>query len=328
MWSFGTARLRIAAVAVMVALAAPVQAQTPPAALADPGPSLSLPPVVDAPATLVPHAPPPLAVTPNQPLAPISPAARTKTVLSLSALHAEHGPAVTTGLHWRIFADRADANGNYPLVYETAEPAPLTTLDPGGYVVSVTYGLVSETRHLMLGLSSDSVKFVLDSGALRLNGTSGGAPITTADLTFDIHRTDGGIEIPVATGLKPGQIVRIPAGAYQVTSTYGTANARIVSEVRVQPGKLTDATVHHRAGRVQLRLAADPAGAADAAWSVLTTGGDTITDTSGSAPELVLAEGDYVAVARRGDRTYQKTFTVKAGTAETVTVSLDQPVGR
>ncbi|HEV1999818.1 MAG TPA: hypothetical protein VGQ97_04975, partial [Xanthobacteraceae bacterium] len=86
-------------------------------------------------------------------------------------------------------------------------------------------------------------------------------------------------------------------------------------DVRVEPARLTDATVHHRAAQITLRLVSSPGGEAIAntAWSVLTPGGDTIKESIGAFPSVVLAEGEYVAVARHDGRIYSENFKVQTG---------------
>jgi len=109
--------------------------------------------------------------------------------------------------------------------------------------------------------------------------------------------------------------VLLPAGAYYVQSTYGEGNATIQVDVRVEAGRLTDATVHHRAAQITLRLVSSPGGEAIAntAWSVLTPGGDTIKESIGAFPSVVLAEGEYVAVARHDGRIFSENFKVQTG---------------
>ncbi len=123
---------------------------------------------------------------------------------------------------------------------------------------------------------------------------------------------------------KAGQIVRLNAGLYQITSTYGKANAKVQSEVRVEPGKLTDAAVLHKAGRVDLRLlGTSGTEVSDATWSILTPGGDIIVETLAELSGVVLAEGDYTAVARYEGKIYQKEFEVVAGRAAQVDLTLN-----
>jgi hypothetical protein len=260
---------------------------------------------------------PPRALLP----APIRPAAPVKTVLSLSARFGQGLQEIDSGLRWRVFLDQPDAGGNYALVVETTDARPLLAMEPGGYIVDVSYGLVSQTRRIVLGATTDSEHFDLDCGALRFAGVVGSRHVPDAEVTFVLHRMKDGIESAVTSPLHPGEIVRLPAGSYQVTSRWGAANARIISEVRVEAGKLTDATVHHKAAHVRLRLGGTAA-AADALWSVLTPGGDAVVELRGASPEVVLAEGDYTAVVRTGAASREQTFAVKAGAPETVTVNM------
>jgi hypothetical protein len=83
----------------------------------------------------------------------------------------------------------------------------------------------------------------------------------------------------------------------------------------VQSGKLTDATVTHRAAVITLKLVNDWGGEARAntQWSVLTPGGDVIKEMSGAFPRVILAEGEYRVVARNDDRTYGRSFRVVTG---------------
>lgn len=271
------------------------------------------------------HGPVPVhrAPAPSRPAlpAPIRPAAPVKTVLSLSASFGKGLHEIDSGLRWRVFLDQPDAGGNYALVAETTDARPLLALEPGGYIVDVAYGLVSQTRRVILGSATDTEHFDLDCGALRFVGMIDGRPIPATEISFVLHRMKDGIESAVTSPLKPGEIVRLPTGSYQVTSRWGSANARIISEVKVEAGELTDATVQHKAAHVRLRLAGAPAGIA-AAWNVLTPGGDTVVALKGAAPDVVLAEGDYTVVVRLGGTSRQQLFSVEAGKPETVTVSL------
>ena len=293
---------------VLPVFAAPAFAQVGVPSLAPQDLQMSTPSPLEAP-----EAPPR-----SQTLAPFSPGSQTKTVLSLSALFAEGGPEIESGLHWRIFADQPDYNGNHALVFETNDAKAFVTLDPGGYIVHVAYGIAADTRHVVLGTEAVSEEIVLNAGALRFTGTSGKQQLPADALSFDIHRTDATGEQLVSQA-KAGQIVRLNAGLYQITSTYGKANAKVQSEVRVEPGKLTDAAVLHKAGRVDLRLlGTSGTEVSDATWSILTPGGDIIVETLAELSGVVLAEGDYTAVARYEGKIYQKEFEVVAGRAAQV----------
>ncbi len=61
-----------------------------------------------------------------------------------------------------------------------------------------------------------------------------------------------------------------------------------------------------------LKLVNTPGGEAlaNTSFSVLTPGGDVIRELIGAFPKLVLAEGEYVAIARYEGKTFQNTFKV------------------
>jgi hypothetical protein len=82
-----------------------------------------------------------------------------------------------------------------------------------------------------------------------------------------------------------------------------------------QVGKLTDTTVNHRAAIITLKLVNERGGEARAntQWSVLTPGGDAVKESTGAFPRVILAEGEYRAVARNENRTYEREFRVIAG---------------
>jgi hypothetical protein len=83
----------------------------------------------------------------------------------------------------------------------------------------------------------------------------------------------------------------------------------------VQTGKLTDVTVTHRAAVITLKLVGESGGEAlaNTNWSVLTPGGDVIKESIGAFPKVILAEGDYRAIARYEGQNYERTFKVVTG---------------
>lgn len=74
-------------------------------------------------------------------------------------------------------------------------------------------------------------------------------------------------------------------------------------------------TLRHRVAKVTIKLVDAPGGGALASstFTVLTPGGDIVRELAGAFPSLVLAEGEYVVVARHDSKTYQATFTVQSG---------------
>ncbi len=86
-------------------------------------------------------------------------------------------------------------------------------------------------------------------------------------------------------------MVRLNAGTYHVVSNYGDVNATIRADIQIEAGKLTEATIQHRAAKLTLKLVAGPGGEAiaDTAWSILTASGDTVSESVGAFPTIVLA---------------------------------------
>ena len=111
---------------------------------------------------------------------------------------------------------------------------------------------------------------------------------------------------------RAGEIICLPEGAYHIVSTLldttqgsqgdnNTTNSVVTADLRVPAGKLIEATLRHRAATMTLKLVNTPGGEAlaNTSFSVLTPGGDVIRELIGAFPSLVLAEGEYVAIARR-----------------------------
>ncbi|MCS0501882.1 hypothetical protein [Ancylobacter mangrovi] len=242
-----------------------------------------------------------------------------KAAIGMSARFGDKEPLIPRGLVWRVFADRAEASGAYPLVAEAAEPAPVFFLSPGGYVVHVSYGLASVARRIVVGQESRREQLILRAGAIRLESDVADKPIPAQKVTYDIYEGSflqgRASSRPFFRGANSGDLVVLPAGNYYVVSTYGDGNATIQVDVSVVAGKVAEATLHHRAAEVTLRLvnAAGQEPLPGTQWSVLSPGGDAIKESIGSTPTLALAEGEYTAVARYEGKTYSKDFNVEAG---------------
>jgi len=146
------------------------------------------------------------------------------------------------------------------------------------------------------------------------------APITNANnqIWFEIYRGsqfDTGERPPVASKVAPGDVVILPEGTYYVVSNYGDSNAVVRSDIRVQTAKLTDVVISHRAAAITLKLVANRGGEAlaNTEWTVLTPGGDVIKEATGAFPRVVLAEGEYRAIARNEGKTFEHGFKVTTG---------------
>lgn len=143
-------------------------------------------------------------------------------------------------------------------------------------------------------------------------------PIAAVKLRFSIfskERNSSDERQLIISDVKPNQIIRLNDGIYHVVSEYGAVNAVIRSDINVEAGKLTEAIIQHRAAQITLKLVSDSGGEAiaDTAWSITNSAGDLISESVGAFPSLVLAEGDYTAIARNKEKLLRRDFKVVSG---------------
>ena len=250
--------------------------------------------------------------------------------VQLSARLTEDGPEITRGLVWRVFRPEADADGRLPLVASAQGGNGVFTLEPGSYLVHASFGRAGATKRITVGGEAKAESVVLDAGGLKLDAVlSGGVRIPPSKLRFSIYE-----ESPDASGdrpliipdVQPNTVVRLNSGTYHVVSTYGTVNAVIRSDIHVEAGKLTEATVEHKAAELTMKLVREKGGEAiaDTSWVVLTDSGDIVRESVGAFASMVLAEGDYAVVAKNRDRIYQRDFSVVAGRNQDVEVLVSE----
>ena len=243
--------------------------------------------------------------------------------VSLTARITPDGAPIPDGLVWRIFDTTPDASGELALVAKSEEGAAQVELPPGEYVVHVAYGRaqISETMSVAPGTNEKS--FVLEAGALRLNSAvTGDIAIPANLLKFDIFTGDEANRTMIAEGLLANDIVTLNAGTYHIISHFGDINAVVRADLRVEPGQLTDATLYHHASQVSFKLVSEEGGEAiaDVEWTVKTADGATVFSDLGAFPSTVLAEGDYLVLAKQGDQVFNREFQVQAGSAREIEV--------
>jgi len=259
--------------------------------------------------------PPPGAAT----AAPSTPAAPSGHVtLALSARFGRDLPAIPGGLHWRIYPAKLEQGALRP-IKEDKGAAPTVSLPAGTYVVHVGFGLASTTKTVQLH-AGESLREVLDiaAGGLRIEGKVGDVRIPPGQISFNLFKGsqfEPGDKRPIVQSAQAGDVILVPEGIYHIVSNYGDVNATVRSDIRVQAGKLTDATITHRAAVITLKLVNEWGGEARAntQWFVLTPGGDVIKESIGAFPRVILAEGEYRAIARNDDQSYQRDFKVVTG---------------
>ena len=101
-------------------------------------------------------------------------------------------------------------------------------------------------------------------------------------------------------------------------------NAVVRADIEVEPGKLTETTMRHIGAEVTLKLVSELGGEAlaNTNWTVITQDGNTVHESIGAFPSLILAAGDYTAVATHQDKIYSRDFTVEAGVERDIEVRL------
>ncbi len=228
----------------------------------------------------------------------------------------DSGERITSGLVWRIFENVGD-NVSPALVTKSADAAPQFRLAPGNYVIQAAYGYASTSKRIVVKDRALTETLEINAGALKLAGTVGGVLIPSSQISFSVYvaiGADSEGKLVLSNG-KPGEIIRLPAGTYHIVSTFGDANAIQRADLRVETGQLTEATLNHRAAVVTLKLVATPGSEAfaDTAFSVLTPGGDVVREAIGAFPQVALAEGAYILVARHDNKVYSSEFKVEAG---------------
>jgi hypothetical protein len=264
---------------------------------------------------------PPNVVTASEAVAAV---ALEKQRVTLSAQITENGMNIPEGLVWRVFDTRTDASGDLALAAKSESATATFELAPGEYVVHVAYGRAQATETIKVAEGGLRESIVLDAGALRLGAAvTGDIRVPVNLLRFDVLTSgDGGDRTLVARNLTANDIVTLNAGTYHVISYFGNVNAVVRADLRVEPGQLTDATLYHRASQVTFKLVTEAGGeaVADVEWTVKTVGGETVFTDIGAFPATVLAEGDYLVLAKRGEAVYNREFEVQPGPGREIEV--------
>ena len=225
------------------------------------------------------------------------------------------------GLQWRVYSPIAGSDGKLPMIASSQGGTADLQLAPGDYFVNVSFGRAGITRKLTVPTEGDVATqvMVLDAGGMVLNAVTGeNARIKSNKLKFKIYAGDGQDDAGhnlIMDDVEPNTLISLNSGTYHVVSEYGSVNAVVRADIKVEANKITEATLQHRAAQMNFKLVSNPGGEAiaDTAWSILTSSGDAVAESVSAFPVLVLSEGNYTAIARNKDNIYQKDFTVKAG---------------
>ncbi|WP_179853430.1 carboxypeptidase regulatory-like domain-containing protein [Bartonella doshiae] len=248
-----------------------------------------------------------------------------RTQLILRARLTNSNEDIVKGLIWRVYAPILGVDNKLPLIATYEGGSAHFDLEPGGYIVHVSFGHASAMHHINLESGQRLVKnFNLDAGGIILNGTLLNGMVNEKELRFTIYEDerendDTGV---ILSNVKPQSIVRLKTGHYHIASHYGSINAIVRSNIQVDSGKITEVTLEHQAAQIVLKLVRQEGGEAlaDTSWSITNDSGDIIYETVGAYVSLILAEGEYIAIAKNKDQIYQKVFSVISGHDEDISV--------
>lgn len=264
----------------------------------------------------------------TSPFAQMGGAKRESVSVFLQAALSEDGAPIEDGLVWRVFETVPDADGQLSLVASAEGGSQTMTLPAGTYFINCTFGYASTTRKVSLKNAGETeeLSFDLNAGGLVLQATLGDDRPTDPDkLRFAIYSGEGENRNLVLDDIKPDTIVRLRAGTYDIVSTYGSLNAETQARLNVRAGKVIEATLKQKAAVVTLKLVSKSGNEAiaDTAWTVLGASGDMLLESKIASPSMILAEGNYTAIARNQQDVYEKSFTVSPGPAQNVELILN-----
>ncbi|MFN0191239.1 MAG: hypothetical protein ACKVP5_04575 [Aestuariivirga sp.] len=233
--------------------------------------------------------------------------------IELSASLEEGGGLIQLPIRWTV----TKASGEP--VFDRNEPLSAQRLSPGEYIAEARYGAVRATSPVTIPeAGAVRINFILNAGGLRilprLKGLATTLPSEARIIPLDGPRK-GAV---LATYQNPGEVLRVPAGAYRIESRFVDGNAMAATDVRVKPGLLSAVEFDHIAGIARLQLA--NISSAPAAWRVKDSDGSNVAAFEGIEATLALRPGSYVASVNIAGRFFTEQFVIAAG--ETSDISL------
>ncbi len=248
----------------------------------------------------------------------------------LSAQLTEDSPPIPDGVSWRVFGTAPSADGELPLLASATGGSVTLNMPRGEYLIHGAYGRAGGTKRVAVVDRPQAQAFVLNAGGLRLSAVVGeDQNVDTDQITFEISQDDAyGARTIVLPQAEADKIIRLSAGTYHIVSRYGFVNAVVRADIEVYAGKLTDATIRHKGAEATFKLVEKEGGEAlaNTSWTVLTEAGDTLHQSVGAFPTIILAEGTYTAVARHKDRTFARDFAILPGRNRDVEVRLQDVI--
>jgi hypothetical protein len=255
----------------------------------------------------------------SNPLLGVPPPTAAQVPFLLEARLKADGPSLPAGLTWRIFGSHPGPDGKLPLIGEANGGAIEARLSPGDYLVHAAYGRAGATKKITVTPTGGSDTVIINAGGMKLSAlVDKDDPLKADEVNFDIYAPDedGSDErVLLIPHAPPDEVIGLNAGIYHVICRYGDANAVVRADIRVDAGNLTEATVYQKAARLTLKLVASHGGEAlaNTSWSIVTPNGDSVVESVGAFPSVVLAAGDYTAIATHQGHSYERNFAVETG---------------
>lgn len=238
------------------------------------------------------------------------------------------GNVIDQTMVWRVFG-KSKVDPRTRLLMTQNEAQPTFRLKPGSYVVNAALGRAHITRRVTVqsqpgGGAPALEEFVLNAGGLRVQALVDGADAPSSAVNYSIYsdRDQTDARQLVLSSMRPGVVIRLNAGIYHIVSTYGDCNASVSTDITVEAGKLTDATLTHSAAKATFKLVHRAGGEAlpDTQWRIQTPQGETVKESVGALPTHILAPGSYTVIANSQGRAYQRDISLDAGQTTQVEV--------
>jgi hypothetical protein len=227
--------------------------------------------------------------------------------LSLSARLTTMSSNLAKDVTWAV----RDANGE--MQFEETSSEASRRLAPGDYIVEAQYGSVAVRQVVTLIPGNNvSINFVLNAGGLRVLPVLKG--VDAADLASQtkIYATSG-----IATGQLiahselPGELLKLPAGPYRVETRFGEGNAVAITDVQINPGKLSALEISLHAGIARLSFVGAPDANVD--WTIKPEQGPAVATFKGLEKHVALKPGAYIAEARVNGEVLSASFNISEG---------------
>jgi len=253
--------------------------------------------------------------------------------IRFQAVIAEGAEPLEEPVSWVVTRLSEESGAPGEVVATPTAAAPELSLAPGRYVVAARYGDAEAREEIVVGAEGASHVIDLNAGLVRLDMIPhAGAPVITDDVTWEVYRYEKGRGVDerlrVVAATAPSRLFVLPAGYYTVRARHADSVADMV--VPVSAGHHFNYTLNLYAGKVSLSaVAANGTVADDVTWRIVratpNANGEreTVAQTVGGTPKLLLREGRYIALARSGSLAGEAPFEIKAGNSQTVEVELN-----